>query len=84
MSIGDSEVHESTNPTDQIDSSVEAGHLKPPRPPVDTHTFKCEKCGVTFTDEGSAAAHTQTCKVMESLSSEPKKETKDKSTATIA
>jgi len=25
-------------------------------------SFKCEKCGAAFADEGAAAAHIQTCK----------------------
>ena len=25
-------------------------------------SFKCEKCGAAFADEGAAAAHMQTCK----------------------
>jgi hypothetical protein len=36
---------------------------QPDAPPEPTQqTFKCEKCGATFEDEGSAAAHIQECK----------------------
>ena len=39
-------------------------------------SFKCEKCGATFEDEGSAAAHMQVCKgtdVLPLAEAEPKK-----------
>ena len=35
-------------------------------------SFKCEKCGAAFDDEGSAAAHIQTCKGSEAVLVEPK------------
>jgi hypothetical protein len=35
----------------------------PPPPPSEaSQTFRCQKCGATFADESSAAAHIQTCK----------------------
>ncbi len=37
----------------------------PPSPVPET--FKCEKCGAAFEDEGSAAAHIQTCKGTEPI-----------------
>lgn len=33
-----------------------------PVPAPAPQSFKCEKCGATFEDEGSAAAHIQVCK----------------------
>ena len=37
----------------------------PSAPP--SQSFKCEKCGAAFDDEGSAAAHIQTCKGIEAI-----------------
>ena len=49
---------------------------QPDAPPEPTRqTFKCEKCGATFEDEGSAAAHINECKGTQIISpeQEPKK-----------
>lgn len=45
----------STGPPDEIG-------LPFPLPAPAPQSFKCEKCGATFEDEGSAAAHIQVCK----------------------
>ena len=46
-----------------IEPVLEVNQPNPPPPPVTAaQTFECDKCGATFADEGSAAAHIQTCK----------------------
>jgi len=41
-----------------------AGEITQPAGPPTAlpQSFKCEKCGAAFADEGAAAAHIQTCK----------------------
>lgn len=62
---------EPAGPIDPIEPAVDITQPMPPRPPSDSpQTFKCQKCGATFSDEGSAAAHIQTCKASEDTASE--------------
>ncbi len=62
---------EPAQPTDPIEPAVDIAQPTPPPPPSESpQTFKCPKCGATFADEGSAAAHIQTCKVPEDTVSE--------------
>ncbi len=54
-------------------STVNAGPTAeitlPAAPPAPLpQSFKCEKCGAAFDDEGAAAAHIQTCKGPEEVS----------------
>ena len=67
----ESPTKEDIEPASPIEPSVNVAQPDPPTPPVDTpQTFKCEKCGATFADEGSAAAHIQTCKGTQDESAE--------------
>ena len=52
-------------PTDPTEALAEIPQPDVPSAPG-PQTFKCEKCGATFEDEGSAAAHIQTCSGLES------------------
>ena len=62
---------EPTEPSEPIQSSVDITQPMPPPPPSDSpQTFRCQKCGATFADEGSAAARIQTCKAAEDTASE--------------
>ena len=62
---------EPTDPADPIEPAVDITQPTPPPPLSDTHeTFKCQKCGATFADEGSAAAHIQTCNAPEDTAPE--------------
>ncbi len=64
-------------PNDPVEPAVDITQPTPPPPPTDTpQTFKCEKCGATFSDEGSAAAHIQTCKGTEDIAVEDEDEQK--------
>ena len=68
---GPSPSPEPAEPTDPIEPAVDVTQPKPPPPPSDSpQTFKCQKCGATFSDEGSAAAHIQTCQGAEDSTSE--------------
>jgi len=50
-------------PTEAIEPVLQVNEPNSPLPPVATaQTFECDKCGATFADAGSAAAHIQTCK----------------------
>lgn len=56
----------SAEPAEPMKPGVDVDQPNAPAPPADTsQTFKCEKCGATFTDAGSAAVHIQTCKGLE-------------------
>jgi len=67
-------------PAEAIEPLLHVDEPNSPLPPVATaQTFECDKCGATFADEGSAAAHIQTCKglgvdIPESGSEEEEKE----------
>jgi len=46
--------------------------VQPAGPPASLpQSFKCEKCGAAFADEGAAAVHIQTCKGPEPILEEP-------------
>ncbi|MGD0175464.1 MAG: hypothetical protein ABSC50_01390 [Candidatus Bathyarchaeia archaeon] len=51
--------------------AVEIAQPAAPHGPL-PQSFKCEKCGAAFDDEGSAAVHIQTCKGPEAVLEEPR------------
>lgn len=55
-------------PTAELTPEPPAEIIQPTAPPAPpSQSFKCEKCGAAFDDEGSAAAHIQTCKGIEAI-----------------
>lgn len=50
------------NPEFPTEITQPSAHSAPP-----SQSFKCEKCGAAFNDEGSAAAHIQTCEGTETI-----------------
>lgn len=51
-----------------INTGPAAEITEPATPPAPLpQSFKCEKCGAAFDDEGAAAAHIQTCKGPEEI-----------------
>lgn len=55
-----------TLPSNEPATEIAQPPAAPPSPAPET--FKCEKCGATFEDEGSAAAHIQGCKGIDPVS----------------
>jgi hypothetical protein len=52
--------------TDPSELTVET--TPPPLPAAPSpQSFKCDNCGATFEDEGSAAVHMQMCKTAETV-----------------
>jgi hypothetical protein len=69
--FGPSAGTEPAEPSGRIEPTVDITEPMQPPPPSETpQTFRCPKCGATFADEGSAAAHIQTCKAAEGFTSE--------------
>jgi hypothetical protein len=53
-------------PTTEMSLEPAVEIAQPTGPPVSLpQSFKCEKCGAAFADEGAAAVHIQTCKGLE-------------------
>ena len=52
-----------TEPTAETNLEPAAELAQPAAPPAPLpQSFKCEKCGAAFDNEGAAAVHVQTCK----------------------
>jgi hypothetical protein len=54
----------------RIEPAAEPAQPDGPPAPL-PQSFKCEKCGAAFADEGAAAIHIQTCRGPEGVLEEP-------------